>query len=127
MGSRAYTFQADKRVDLSGATVGQFTSPDSLITNPGSIGARAGDFGKIEQTITGNRFRIGMTGAEVKDLLVQVGETNRAGLNAVQDFAASSLNQVAAAQSGRTTDWQQFIPLIAIGLIAYAAVRRRSR
>jgi hypothetical protein len=124
--SKAYTVQSDKRVDLSGATVGQATAPDSLITNPGSIGARAGDFSQVSQQITGNRFRIGMTGAEVKDLLVQVGETSSSNLNAVKDFAASSLTQVAAAQSGRTTDWQQYIPLIAIGLVAYAAVRRRS-
>ncbi len=121
----AQSVQADKRVDQSGSVIGQAAGPDSLLTSAGSVGARAGDFSTVSQTVTGNRFKIGMTGAEVKDLLIQTGETAGKSLNAVKDFATASLNQVAAASMGRTTDWQQYLPIVVIGLIAYAAVKRR--
>ncbi len=124
--STTSTKTMDQRVGVEGGLAGgQLVGPEANVANPGSIATRVGDFSQVTQTITGNKFRVGMTGGEVKELLNTQATIQAGNLGVVKDFASSSLNAVAAAQQGRTTEWQQYIPVIIIGLVAAAAVTKR--
>ncbi len=125
MGSRstAFTFNKDYRVDLAGASVGQVASPGSVIGNPGSIAVNLS-----------GKFKAGMSGAEVKDLLGQQASLAGEQLGKVTDFGTAAFGAVnaarareLAAETGTGVDWKQLAPLIVLGVVIVWAARGRRK
>ncbi len=135
MGSRstAFTFNKDYRVDLAGASVGQVASPGSVIGNPGSIAVGAPDYGNVNVNLSG-KFKAGMSGAEVKDLLGQQASLAGEQLGKVTDFGTAAFGAVnaarareLAAETGTGVDWKQLAPLIVLGVVIVWAARGRRK
>jgi hypothetical protein len=121
--STSATIAKDERIDVGGMAGGQLAAPSALIVNPGGIGARAGDYSQISTTISGSK--LGMTGAEVKDLLAQTSDAFKSTAAGVMDYARSAIASTQAAQTGELPNWQKYIPL-GIGVIAlFLIVRAR--
>ncbi len=125
MGSRSisYTMQKDLRADLAGASVGQVAAPGSTLVNPGSIGIGATDYAQVHLVV--DKFRAGLSGADVKGLLAQQAGLADTAIGRVTDFASASLAAATAARTGELPTWQKYIPLV-IGAIALVAIWRRS-
>jgi hypothetical protein len=115
----------DQRIGVEGGLGGGLLAgPESNVALPGAIATRVGDFSTMTQSFTGNKFRVGMTSAEVKDIVTGATAQNTAQLAAVSDFGQSALSAVSAARTGEPSDYTRYIPYVIVGLIALAVVRR---
>jgi hypothetical protein len=119
----ATTIQKDLRTDLSGAAAGQVAAGGSVASGGGSLAFGAGDYGTISTSIAD--LKMGMTGAEVKDLLAQTGDVFKETASGVMDYARSAISSTQAAQTGGLGDLQRYIPHIVIGLVVVAMWRAR--
>lgn len=120
------SFAADWRTAVEGGLGGgTLVGPGANVGAPGSITTRLGDYSTLNQNLSGSRFRVGMTGAEVKDLLVQQADISGRSLASVADFGNRALQVAAAAQTGELANWQRYLPILIIGVVAFAAVRHR--
>jgi hypothetical protein len=127
MSSKSYsaTSLKDLRTDFSGATIGQVAAPGGTLASPGSLAVGTGDYSPVNLS---GKFKMGMTGIEVKGLLEQqaittakVLETQAGNAQALADLAITA---VSASKTGSSIDWRQYIPIGIVGLIAIAIVRR---
>ncbi len=123
--SVSQTIQKDLRTDLSGAVAGQIAGPGAVATQPGSVGVAAGDYGNVNLNLTGAKFRAGMSGQEVKDLLNQQGSLSADTVRKVADFAQNTLAAQSASMTGQLPTWQRYIPWIIGGLVIVAIAARR--
>lgn len=113
----------DLRTALEGTLSGTLIGPAAIVSGPG-ITTKTGDFSPLTQTITGNKFRVGMTSAEVKGLLEQQAATGLEALGAVRDFSQSALSAAVQARTGEPTDLTRYVPYVIVGVIALVALRR---
>ena len=127
MGSYSTTTQADERVDISALqTAGKVVLPDSLLTESGSIGVRAGDFSQVFQNVTNEGFQaddvaqlLGMMNedqASSRDALTQLGTTLAGGLQSAQ---AQTSQILAATKAPDSTTLTQIMPLLMILAVGY--------
>lgn len=121
--STTQTIAKDERIDVGGMSGGTLASPASQITQPGSVGMHAGDYSNISATI--KDLQMGMTGAEVKELVSQTAEAFKGTTQGVLDYAKSAIQSTQAAQTGGLGDIQRYIPLVVVGLVVVAIWRAR--
>jgi hypothetical protein len=130
MSSKSYsltqTTAKDLRTEFGGATAQQIAAPGAVTTQPGSVGVAAGDYSNISMNLTGAKFRAGMSGAEVKDLLGQQASIAQETVSKVADFATSTLAQQATAQTGELPNWQKYIPYIIGAIVIIAILKARA-
>jgi len=130
MGSYSTTIQADERVDISALqTAGKVVLPDSLLTESGSIGARAGDFSAISQNVTNEGFQgedvaqlLGMVTedqAASRDALTKLGSSLAAGLQSAQSETAQILAATKAPDSTTLTQIMPLLLLLAVGYLLF--------
>jgi len=140
MGSKSYistqtiSAPADQRVQLE--TIGaksQFVSPGATVANPGAVAGSVGSYSQLTQNWS--QPITGLTSAEVRDMMMvqQAGATESLGKVTQLSTAAiqasnAALGTLASAQTGKPTDWQQYIPyaIVAVIVIAMARSRRKS-
>jgi len=120
------TINKDLRTDLSGTTAQQIAGPGAVTTQPGSVGVAAGDYSNLNLNLTGAKFKAGMSGAEVKDLVTSLGGIQEQTVARVADFAQSTLAAQSTALTGQIPNWQRYIPW-AIGGVVIIAIAMRSR
>ena len=120
------TISKDVRTDQTGATAQQIAGPGAVTTQPGSVGVAAGDYGNINMNLTGAKFRAGMSGAEVKEMLNQQAGIANETVRKVADFAQSTLAAQSTSLTGQIPNWQRYIPY-AIGAVVILAIAMRSR
>ena len=124
--SQAITRTQDQRIGIEGGLGGGvLVGPESAFAMPGSVVTRAGDFSSITTNLAGSKFRVGMTGAEVKELLQQQGSLASEQLARVGDFAQASLSAATAARTGEATDLTRYIPYAVIGIVVLAVIKSR--
>lgn len=114
----------DQRIDvggMGGAGGGLTMFPESTYTAPGAIGQRTGDYGKIVTTMSG--VNIGMSGAEVRELLTQTASLSNEAVSKVADYAQSALATAATAKTGESPTWQRYIPHILAAVVVMAMWR----
>lgn len=124
------TTQTGRAMDLrtaveGGLGGGMLVGPEAQLPT-GGISTKTGDFSPLTQTITGNKFRVGMTSTEVKGLLEQQAATGLAALGAVRDFSQSALSAAVQARTGEPSDLGRYVPYLIVGIVALAVIRRRS-
>jgi hypothetical protein len=128
--SRSETNSANKTIDarlgIEGGNTGQVVSQGAVVGNPGSITTGVGDFATVTQTLSGD-FKMGMSGAEVKDLVSNVQESAQQTSQLVSDFGSKALSAVSQATTGEATDLTRYVPYLAVALIAYVALRAKRR
>lgn len=115
--------QKDMRTDASGSSIGQLAAPGSTIANPGSIAIGTGDYGNVSLNLSG-KFKAGLSGSEVKDIVTQVGSVADSAISKVTDFANTSLAAATTAKTGELPNWQKYIPWIIVAIAGVAIVRR---
>lgn len=133
MGSKAYTSTttADLRTAVESTGGGKMIGPQAISADPGSLALGVGDFSNVNLS---GKFRVGMSGQEVKSLLAQQTGLAEAAVNRVADFGTAAISstmsgiQAARAQeltagTGELPNWQRFIPLGIIAAVALAAWR----
>jgi len=117
MGSLAHsvTKTADQRTALETAEIGQFGAPDSMLTNPGAVAGRTGDFSTLHQTVTG------LTGADVNALATSIFADEQADQTAVADLAKTALTSMQSlasqSQAAGTPDWNKWLPYVVVGAV----------
>ncbi len=135
--SKAYTTTTTKTMDQrlgieGGVGGGQVIGPESSVATGPGVAARTGDYSPLTQWVTGNKYKVGLTGMEVQGLLQQ----QSAGFVAAADMSAASnakLAQLAttalSAQQGMPVDWGKYIvPIgVIIGIVMVVRSRKRGR
>ncbi|NLZ06670.1 MAG: hypothetical protein GXY19_16005 [Phycisphaerae bacterium] len=134
MGSHAYTLSeaSDNRVQLDSTGGGKFVAPQAVSSDPGSFAMSVGDFSKVN--FSAESLAMGMTGADVKELLAQQASLASEQIQTVSGAAKSAIESVTgavtqtkateiAAASGERS-WERYIPYAA-GLAALALLWRR--
>ena len=133
--SSSLTKTADQRVGVEGGLGGgQLVGPEANVANPGSIATRVGDFSSVTQTVTGNKFKVGMTGAEVQGIVQQanLGFANASAatsqaIDKLASLANTSLGAVQQAQTGVPADWQKYIVPVGVLVVIAVALRRKQK
>lgn len=127
--STTITKPADQRIGVEGGMAGQLIGPEATVSQGGGIATRTGDYSPLTQTITGNKYRIGMTGGEVADLLRQ----QSLGFAAATTSAAETNAKMAAlattalsTQAGLPADWTKYILPVGV-LLTIVALARAGR
>lgn len=131
MSSKAYSTQSDERVDISALQVAeQVVLPGGVITEPGSVGATASGFGKVEQNVVNEGFQaadvaqlLGMVSedqASSRDALTQLGTTLATGLQSAQ---AQTSQILAATKAPDSTTLTQIMPLLLVLAVGYFLLR----
>ena len=134
MGAYAFSYSVPKTYDQrmgieGGMGGGTLIGPEANYASPGSVATRVGDFSTMNQTLTGNKFKVGMSGQEVRELLTQQGSLATDQLGRVTDFGKAAMAAVQAGRAqdqGTALDWKQLLPLGVVAIIVLAALRRRS-
>jgi len=122
MSSKSYSTSttADQRVQLDSMGGGQFVAPGATVTNPGALSVSAATGSAVNLS---GKYQIGMSGAEVKDLLSQQSLVSKNMLDS-QATANSKLADLATTalqvQSATPIDWQKYIPYIIGGVVIIA-------
>jgi hypothetical protein len=125
--SHTLTKTQDNRTAAEGGSVA--IGPGTNMGAPGAVTTRVGDFSSMTQTVTGNKFKTGMTGAEVAAI---VRETNGAFATAASSNAATQAKMAElattalSAQSNVPADWGKYIVPVGV-IIAIVAIARRRR
>jgi hypothetical protein len=125
----------DQRVGVEGGLAGgQLVGPEANVANPGGIATSVGDYGQMTQTLTGNKFKVGMTGNEVAAIVQQanVGFANStaatsAAIDKLSSLANTALGAVQQAQTGVPADLQKYIVPIGALIVAAIWIRRKRR
>ncbi len=127
MGSKSLSqsIVQDQRTDVGGMAGGQLAAPGAQVTGTGSLGIRAGDYSNVSTTIKG--LKMGMTGAEVRELLAQTSQAFKDTTAGVMDYAKSAIATTQAAQTGELPNWQRYIPYAIAGLVLMAVIWRSSK
>lgn len=127
MSSKAYSTSttADQRVQLETTAGGQFVGPAATVANPGSLQISTGQASSVNLS---GKYAIGMSGAEVKELLAQQSLVSQSMLDA-QATASTKLADLATTalqvQSATPIDWQKYIPYIVGGVVVIAVWGKR--
>lgn len=131
MSSYSSTKQSDERVDLSALqTAEQLVLPGSQVTEAASVGARAGDFSNVWQTVENQGFQaedvaqlLGMINedqAASRDAITQLGTTLASGL---QSSASETAQILAATKSPEVTSLSKLMPLLIVLAVLYFLMR----
>lgn len=114
----------DQRIGIEGGFAGQMVAPGGTLASPGSVATTVGDYSTLTQTISGNKFKVGMSGQEVADLVrlssaavASVATDSNAKLQSLATTALSS-------QSGIPADWQKYIVPVGALLVVLAYVKK---
>ena len=127
--SQTITKPADQRIGVEGGLAGQLIGPEAVVAQGGGITARTGDYSPLTQSITGNKFKMGLSGAEVKSLLeqqtvgFQTAATSAAATNAkLAELATTALT----AQTGVPADWIKYVVPLGV-IVAVVVIAKRKR
>lgn len=123
MGSKSFSSSqtADQRVQIESTGGGQFVGPGAFAVNPGALGIQTGASGHV--SLSGNKFKLGMSGSEVAGLLAQQSLVARDMLDSQAATAGKLANLATTAletQSATPVEWQKFIPFIIAGVVVVA-------
>ena len=136
MGSKAYTktTTADLRTAVETTAGGKFVAPQAVTSDPGGFTMGVGDYSAVNISIPG-KFKMGMSGQEVKSLLQQQTGLAEAAVTRVADFGQAAIQsamsgiQSARAQeltagTGEPPNWQRYLPLIIVAAVVILGSRK---
>jgi hypothetical protein len=120
---------SDLRTGVETMSGGVLLGPESTVGAPGGFTTSVGDYSSMTQTITGNKFKTGMSGEEVAALLREqnLGYATAAGSGAETQARMAALAATAlTAQTGIPADWTKYIVPVAL-IIGVVMIARRHR
>jgi hypothetical protein len=131
MSSKAYSTAttADQRVQLETTGGGQFVGPGAFAVNPGALGIQTGQLSTVNLS---GKYSLGMSGAEVSNLLSQqalFGRDVLASQNAAVDKISALATNALSTQAALPADWQKYIPYAlaaAVVMAVWGKGRRRA-
>jgi hypothetical protein len=128
------TRTADQRIGVEGGLgSGQLVGPEAAVANgAASVAGKVGDFSTLTQTITGNKYRVGMSGADVAAIMQQANgafataaASNSDTVDKLSNLATTALGSVQQAQTGVPADWQKYIVPVGVLVVIALAFKRR--
>lgn len=118
---------ADQRIGVEGGMSGLLIGPDATTATGGGMATRTGDYSPL--TITGNKFKVGMTGADVTALLKEqsLGFATAASAAAETNAKMASLATTAlgAQTTGLPIDFGKLVVPVAVIIGIVLIARRR--
>jgi hypothetical protein len=124
--STTRTENIDARIGVEGGFSGALAGPGAAVGGAGGVTTAVGDYSTVN--LTGAKFKTGMSGAEVKELLTkqaEIGsELSQQQASASAKLAELAIGTVGASRGLEPGDWQRYIPLGIVAVVLVFAVRR---
>jgi hypothetical protein len=122
---------SDLRTGVESMTGGTLIGPKAIVGAAGGVTTGIGDYSTMSQYVTGNAFKVGMSGTEVKDLLGTQASLADKQISAMTEFGSAALASVnagraaeLAAVTGTLPNWQKYIPYAIAAAVAIAIWRK---
>lgn len=118
---------SDQRVQMETTAGGQFVGPGATVANPGALQISTGQSSSVNLH---GKYQIGMSGAEVKELMAQQSLVSSDMLDAqatANEKLAALATTALATQSATPMDWQKYIPYALAAAVAIAIFGGRRR